>query len=318
MNARRPQRVESAPARLTLADDDLGTDLLLTRVVTPEGVLLEFRSAGIGSRALAKMLDLIIVGVGLVVGSFVLLGVAGAGGEVAALILSILMGFVALFVYPLSEAAFDGATLGKRIVKLKVVTVDGGPVRLRHAAIRAMIGVADFWIPPGGIAALASALFTRRSQRLGDLAAGTLVVRARSADAVPVTFPAPISPVALRFGQTLDVRRLDPRWYALLRDYWLRWAQLDDEVRRRQAAVLAGDVCAHLGIAPPAGLAAPDLLGAVLWAAQQEDRRRLGRSFGAPPPPAASPPGPGPGGPPVAGPPSAEALRAAPPPMPAR
>lgn len=301
--------------RLTLADNDLGTDLLLTRVVTPEGVLLEFRSAGIGSRALAKMLDIIFVGIGLMIGSIVLIGVAGAGAEVVALILSIIMGFLALFVYPLTEAWFDGATLGKRIVKLKVVTVDGGPVRLRHAAIRAMIGVADFWIPPGGIVALASALFSRRSQRLGDFAAGTLVVRSRPADAAPLAFPVPAAPIALHFGQTLDVRRLDPRWYGLLRDYWQRWNHLDADVRQRQAQALAGDVCRHLRVVPPPGLAAPDLLGAVLWAAQREDHRRLGAAAPTPPPPSpSSPVSPAPSSPsaPAA---TREQLLAAPPPV---
>lgn len=296
----------SRPGRPTLADPDLGRDVLTTSVVTPEAVLLEFRSAGIGSRVLAKMVDLAILGA-LALGSMFAIGVvvAVAGDTIGIIAVTVLV-FALLFVYPCTEAWLGGATPGKRALGLEVITVEGGPVRLRHAAIRATIGLVEFLLPPGGLLALASALLTRRSQRIGDLAAGTLVVRKVRTSVPVVVFPPPAGYQAARFAETCDVSRLSPEWYALLRDYWLRWPTLDENVRWLRLRELTSDVEQRIGVPRPPQLSEDDYLSAVLFASQRADWAALGRTA----PVAAT----STGRPPDA-PVSAEALRHAPPPI---
>ncbi len=67
---------------------------------------------------------------------------------------------------------------------LRVVTREGAPVQFRHAAIRAALGLIDFYLAFGGVAVI-SALVTREHQRLGDLVAGTLVLRERTGARAP-------------------------------------------------------------------------------------------------------------------------------------
>ena len=102
--------------------------------------------------------------------------------------------FAALLVYPVvCETIWNGKTVGKMLVGLRVVTVEGAPVRFRHAAIRSALGIVDFLIGAGSVA-IVTALATRQSQRLGDLAAGTIVIRERQAGAYaqPILFEPPV------------------------------------------------------------------------------------------------------------------------------
>ena len=79
------------------------------------------------------------------------------------------------------ETLWRGRTLGKAALGLRVVTVEGAPVRFRHAAIRATLGLVDFFAHVRRARCSRSLLLTRRSQRLGDLVAGTIVLRERTA-----------------------------------------------------------------------------------------------------------------------------------------
>ena len=149
-------------------------------VVTPEAVPLDLQPAGLGSRFVALLIDwavqamlgfaLLLVGIGLSFGE--------AGGIGIAFFF--LLTFLVLFGYPIAlETLWRGRTLGKAAMGLRVVTTEGGPVRFRHAAIRAALGLVDFFLTSGA-AAVISVLATRNNQRLGDLVAGTLVLRERT------------------------------------------------------------------------------------------------------------------------------------------
>lgn len=217
-------------------------------IVTPEAVLLEFAVAGLGSRSLAFLIDLGIRGA-LLWAAFV---AAAAGGialdETVAVVVSIAAGFSALLVYPaLTETVWNGRTPGKMAVGLRVVTVEGAPVRFRHAAIRSALGLVDFLMGAGTLAIL-SALATRQSQRLGDLAAGTIVIRERQvrSDSQPVAFSPP--PGWEAYTASLDVSRLRGDAYVLVRSFLLRVHELDPEARRERAGSLATRVAAVLDV----------------------------------------------------------------------
>jgi uncharacterized RDD family membrane protein YckC len=148
-------------------------------LVTPEGVLLDIETAGLASRVLARALDIVILGVVLLL---VLLALATVGPPFwLVVVVAVTSIFLAVFVYPvILEAGWRGRTVGKAAVGLRVLTTEGGPVGLRHAAVRSMLGVVDL-IATSGFAGVVAIVLSPRDQRLGDLAAGTIVVRDREA-----------------------------------------------------------------------------------------------------------------------------------------
>jgi uncharacterized RDD family membrane protein YckC len=178
------------------------------RMVTPEAVALEFRTANLGSRILAYLIDMLVVVAGILAGLFAvaLLGQASdvvVPDWVALTIVLVLLPSWWLGYFIAFETLWRGRTLGKAALGLRVVTKEGGPVRFRHAAVRGLLGLVDFLIL-GGFLAVVFILFTRDNQRLGDLVAGTLVLRERSALAAPapVNFAPP--PGLEHYAATLD------------------------------------------------------------------------------------------------------------------
>jgi uncharacterized RDD family membrane protein YckC len=151
-------------------------------VATPEGVDLTLVPAGAVARVSAFAIDLLIrlVLLGVVAAVLSLLGAFGTG-------LILLIAFLIEWFYPVAfEVLAKGATPGKRSFGLCVVEADGRPVGFAASVIRNLLRTADFLPFLFGFGILFM-LFHPRFQRLGDLAAGTLVVWA----------PAPLKPPAL-------------------------------------------------------------------------------------------------------------------------
>ena len=176
-----------------------------TGIVTPEAVVLDLEPATVGSRVCAFVLDVMVQG--MLYGALALLSfpLAYVGPDWLVVAYLLVAAFVAIFLYPaVCETALRGQTLGKMATGLRVVTIEGAPVRFRHASIRAFLALIEIWLCFGSIAAL-TMLISPRSQRLGDLAAGTQVVRERNAGyhVRPIDFTVP-------FGYEQVVASLDP------------------------------------------------------------------------------------------------------------
>lgn len=302
-----------------MADPRVERSSAFTSVVTPQAVLLEFRTAGIGSRVLAKLIDLAVQLVLLIVVS---IASTAAGGGSAAFIVAAVGAFLVIFGYPATEAFFNGQTLGKRALALRVITTDGGPVRFRHAAVRSLIGFVElFVLPPGGLLALVSALLTSRSQRIGDLVAETVVVRDRLDPTIPVFFNPPMG--VERLALTLDTTRLSHPQYGVLRDFVLRSGELTPPARSELASRLC-DHLAQVGLVNGPHIPPEQFVAAVVFAHQRRfaTPRAAGNSPERLPPPIAAqrvpstPPPRGPAGtgpPPPAGPPHLPAPPGGPP-----
>jgi uncharacterized RDD family membrane protein YckC len=147
-------------------------------VSTPERVAFQYEIAGIGSRFLAQLIDIVAISIiELVITILAIsIGALSNAGQVAALI-ELLLTFALLAGYFLiSEAAWNGQTLGKRSMRLRVVGDLGQPLSLAQSAIRNLVRIVDFLPFFYGIGIVAMFL-NRRSKRIGDFAAGTLVVR---------------------------------------------------------------------------------------------------------------------------------------------
>jgi uncharacterized RDD family membrane protein YckC len=210
------------------------------RIATPEGVSLELPLAGLGSRFVALLLDVLLQGLAFGV-LIVLLVVADAGGYAADAVLALAV-FAILFAYPVAfELAAGGRTPGKRWSGLRVVRDDGSPVTFRGSALRNILRLAD--ILPAMYLVGAIAIFaTRNNQRLGDLAAGTLVVREPRAAPIAVHSFAPVEAAEPGELPAWDVSGLREAQLATLRRFLERRDALDAAPR----ALLARDLADRL------------------------------------------------------------------------
>lgn len=260
-------------------------------IITPEAVVLEFETAGVGSRMLARLIDGAVLWVGILVVTLVVLPVLSVSfdlGIVVSIIFVFVMVFFMLFGYwMLTETLMRGRTPGKAAMGLRVVTVEGAPVRFRHAAIRAMVGFVDFLTPPLGPVAVLSVLASPRDQRLGDMAAGTIVVRERSASG-PATIAVMIEPPGRpHLLAALSLSPLTDGQYRVLRSFLQRAPALSPEARAQIGWRLSQAVTDTTGVERPADLHPEWFLHAAGLAHQ---RRYVVSTPGSqPPPPAGAP-----------------------------
>jgi uncharacterized RDD family membrane protein YckC len=204
-------------------------------ISTPEGVQLALPLAGIGSRFMALLIDLLI---GAVVMTIAIVGTLAAVGDVAAEIVATCAFLLIVVVYNVVFEVFGGGrTIGKRAARLRVVSDDGAQVGLRASLIRNVIRILELsllYIP-----ALVSVLATRNNQRLGDLAAGTLVVRDQRPASVVGTAAPFVAPE--RFANW-DVTGIGEPESAAVRAFLERRNALRPGARRTLAAQLAGQL----------------------------------------------------------------------------
>lgn len=155
------------------------------RITTPEQVTITLPLAGVGTRLLAALLDaavmLGIIFVALIVialvGSLIALQPHGlaAGSVLSAFTLLFLFGFVFAY-YAGLELLWDGQTVGKRALKLRVLRDNGTPVDTAAVLARTVVRLVDF-LPVGYLVGLVSMVVDGRARRLGDIVGGTIVVR---------------------------------------------------------------------------------------------------------------------------------------------
>ena len=251
-------------------------------IVTPEAVVLEFETAGLGSRLIARALDTALQGAAL---AAVLLGVfaAQATAATAITVAGFFLVFLVLFGYPIAmESLWRGRTLGKAAMGLRVVTVEGAPVRFRHAAIRAALALVDVYLLSGLIGVVAI-LASRRNQRLGDVVAGTLVLRERTGAAMPVATRF-VAPAGLEgYAANLDVSALGPADYATVRSFLVRAPRIEPHARHQLASQLAAPIATRLHHQPPPGLAPEPFLACVVVAYQRRSAVPLDAPAPSPP-----------------------------------
>jgi uncharacterized RDD family membrane protein YckC len=154
-------------------------------LATPEGVELDVALAGLGSRFAAALLDgiiqmFLIYGFGIAATLTVGFSVGPSSGDAAGwIILAVwfVWSFLVLFGYDIAfETLNRGRSIGKMAVGIRVVRVGGNPVGFVTSSVRNLLRIVDF-LPLFYAVGIVSVLASQRNQRLGDMAAGTLVVR---------------------------------------------------------------------------------------------------------------------------------------------
>lgn len=216
---------------------------------TPEQSPLEFALAGVGSRFLALAFDSALQLAGIVVLVIVaviarrLAGIsvttASLGTWATALLIAgafvIYSGYFAIF-----ESVWAGQTPGKRLVGLRVIDLSGRPLAVYGAIVRNLLRIVDQLPGIYGVAILC-VLVTRRQQRLGDLAAGTVVVHERLEAAASV---AASSSTVTRHGAA----RLTAEEILVIEGFLRRREDLDAWVRLQSARRIAARMAEKLGI----------------------------------------------------------------------
>ena len=267
--------------------------ILPPQVVTGEAVALELRPASFATRGLAVALDLaVMLAAGILVG--IVLGLTLPNvDEAAARAIGILALVGVLVGLPTTvETLTRGRSLGKLAAGLRVVRDDGGPVRLRHALVRALLAVFEIIVTFGSVALITS-LANVRGKRLGDLLAGTFVLRERGAGTPPPLPPMP--PELIAWAQQADLAAVPDGLAVGVR----RFLDAAPACTPRPGPTRSGARCAGPVVrrASPAGLGEPRALpGGRARRAPPARPRPAGRAAAGPRTPArGATPGTGPG-----------------------
>ncbi len=214
-------------------------------ISTPENVDLHLELAGIGNRVLAVLIDTTIIGVVIgciaIVGCIIaiLLDQAGLDGDVrnlALLVVVMISVFIAFFInfgyHIFFEGVWMGQTPGKKVAQIRVIEANGQPVGWSAVFIRNIVRVLDTGLLLIGLLVM---LINKNERRIGDLAAGTLVIRERKPDV-----RSEIKLLTNAEADTLlDIGRITPQEYDLLARFLRRRETLSPSQRPLVAVKVA-------------------------------------------------------------------------------
>jgi uncharacterized RDD family membrane protein YckC len=211
-------------------------------IATPEGVEVDLVLANIGSRVIAGGIDWVIQLGTLVAAAVLLHAIGSVGAAVSAVVF-----FCVIFFYDvLFEVLGGGRTPGKRWTGLRVVRSGGRPITFVRSALRNILRIID--ILPGFYAVGMTAIFiSGKNQRLGDMAAGTHVLRDRHGDRQRGSAPAAYEPVAPGAAATWDVTAVSNDDVATVRAFLERRFSLDPKARAAIASELASRLRPRVG-----------------------------------------------------------------------
>ncbi|WP_127841552.1 RDD family protein [Actinomyces wuliandei] len=250
-------------------------------VVTAEAVALEALPATAASRLLSGAVDYGIYALGATL-SLATIGRLSAARVLpspseALLSASLsLTAFTWVIVVPVVvEVLCRGRSAGRLVTGTRVVRDDGGSLRLRHSLVRALVSTVEIW-GTGAVLALVSCVMTGRGKRLGDLLAGTYVVRDHydGLRRAPLLMP----PELAAWAADADLRRLPGHLTLVTHTFLQRSAGLREPYRRELGTHLATQVSHYVSPPPPPGTHPERFLAAVL--VQRRDRElalELGR-----------------------------------------
>ena len=254
----------------------------MSQLVTGEAVALDLRPAALPSRVLAGLVDAVLQLLVLLVVSGLASAVSVDLSEAATGALGIVVVVVVLIAYPvICETLSRGRTPGKAVMGLRVVRDDGGPIGFRQALVR---GLAGAFLERPGItlftAFVVTSLLNEQHKRVGDLLAGTVVLRERvtARGGGMAVMPPPLA----GWAAGLDLGRLPDGLALSARQFLARADDLTDAAREDLGGRLVQAVTQAVG-PPPPGTPGWAVLAAVL----AERRRREGERLAGPTAPTA-------------------------------
>lgn len=243
--------------------------------VTGDAVALDLPAAGVGLRLVSGLVDAVASIIVLVV-TMLLSFVAAAGTDEALLHVAMVgsTAFSLVLVPTLVATASHGKSLGRWMTGLRVVRDDAGPIGAHHAFVRALLGFVEIYLL-GGAPAFFAILLNSRGKRLGDMAAGTYVVRERTTLELqpPVVMPTHLAD----WAQRSDMTPLPVTTALAVRQFLGQAHDAGNEARARVGTDLARSVATHVAPPPPPGTHPEDFMAAVLAERGRRDALRLAR-----------------------------------------
>ena len=248
-----------------------GTKIRPDVVITGEAIALLVQPASLFLRVAAAIVDAIVVILGMIITYeilFLIMELRGDGDEIpffsneaqVAAFISIVTA-VWLFLVPmLVETLTRGKALGRFIVGTRIVRDDGGPITLRHAFVRTLIGLGELWMTMGA-GAIIAAWTNRRGKRIGDIFAGTYAV----SEASGVTRrPLLMAPELADWAGDANVGELDGVTTVAARRFLQSATKMDPIHRQRTAQALATALVNRVYPPPPPGTDPERFIAAVL------------------------------------------------------
>ncbi|ATG54421.1 RDD family protein [Brachybacterium ginsengisoli] len=246
-------------------------------LVTGDAVVLDLRPASFAVRMISAAIDGVLQLALLVGGSIGLVWAAARmdldDGYLAAGV--VLMSVLTYVGYPvLCELLLGGRSVGRLAMGTRVVRDDGGPVHVRQSLLRAVMAMFEIWSTSGAVA-LTCSVIDRRSRRVGDLLAGTMVIQERMRSMTPQRVEVPES---LRdWARSADVGRLPLPLMQDIRSFLPRAATINPESRRQLSRDLLHRTLPHVAPAPPPGTDPEEFLAAVTSERSHRDEQLLRR-----------------------------------------
>jgi uncharacterized RDD family membrane protein YckC len=169
------------------------------RINTTQNVVIQYEVASVGERVLARLLDWVLFAGYYALAAFIVSRIIStmddwedraSAGEILYLLILIPIATYTLW----CESFFNGKTFGKMILGLKVVKTDGSPAGVGDIAFRWILRVLEGEIAVFTALALPVAIISNRSQRIGDMVAGTIVIRVKVKNSIRNTILAQINP----------------------------------------------------------------------------------------------------------------------------
>ncbi len=249
---------------------------------TPESVELEFVLAGVGSRAVALILDYLCLGTGLlglaIVYSFFLVrllameSVLAIPSQTVQLWVTAIAALLAFALYigyfVLFETWWFGQTPGKRYAKIRVIRDDGQPERLPQATLRSLLRPIDDILFIGFFCIVLS----KTEKRLGDWLAGTLVVQTDPVTSGTIQVPERSQAIGTDLLALVDLTRLSPDDFATVREFLQRRPAMSPKAKTLVSDQLARRCKDQLALETlPTEMTTDTFLEALYWAYQQRD-----------------------------------------------
>ncbi|MBK8468817.1 MAG: RDD family protein [Actinomycetales bacterium] len=226
-------------------------------------------------RILSGLLDLVIVqtlaGALIVFASFL----SASLDEALAAALVLVASLAALLGYPTAMLTLTrGRTIGKLATGLRTVRDDAGPITFRHALTRSLIGIVEIYFFFGLPAVIASVV-NPRGKRLGDMAAGTYVVRERHRANLPP--PVPMPPHLAGWVTSADLATMPDGLALAIRTFLPAAFTMDPTVREQLGRELLEEALPYVSPAPPSGNHPEYVLAAIAADRRRRDLERLMR-----------------------------------------
>ncbi|HXX71199.1 MAG TPA: RDD family protein [Candidatus Acidoferrum sp.] len=223
-------------------------------IETPEQTTLEFPLAGIGSRFLAIALDVLLQAAVICVVSIVFIAIAipfsfffSSTGLWAFAIIIFVVFTINVSYFALFEALWNGQTPGKRWTHLRVIKDTGRPISAYDAVLRNLLRIVD-WLPTLYAAGIVTMIVNRENKRIGDYAAGTVVIHEKPLDAVSSIWKVPaVGGLATPLGSSAQITTEELQ---VIETFLERRGSLQPDVRRAIARQIADRIGGRIGVLP--------------------------------------------------------------------